>query len=142
MISFWAVLLPIPGALDIVLESPASTANLKSSGDIVDNMASAPLGPIPLTVIRSLNTLRSSFVKNPYKSSASSLTYRYVCTLSSLPIAGSFERMEAGIIIKKPMPSWSSTMAFSVSSTSSPLIYDIIFFSYHWLIAYITASAI
>ena len=65
IISFCAVLAPIPGALDISFTSSDSTANLKSSGEIVERIAKAPFGPIPFTLISILNISRSSLVRKP-----------------------------------------------------------------------------
>ena len=75
MITLSAVFLPMPGALDIILESPVMIAKRRSSAVPTLRRARPPLGPIPLTVIRSLKSSRSSLDINPYSAIWSSLKY-------------------------------------------------------------------
>ena len=56
---------PIPGARAIILASPATIANRRSSADRTDRRLSPPFGPIPLTVISCLKRARSSRDKKP-----------------------------------------------------------------------------
>ena len=77
-ISFLAVFAPIPGAVAIVLASSERIANRISSPESVPINAKPPFGPIPLTVINSLNRSLSACVANPNNCIASSRTEKYV----------------------------------------------------------------
>ena len=76
--TFPAVFAPIPGAFEIVLASPAKIANLNSSAVIVDKIPIAPFGPIPLTVINNLKTVKSSLFANPNSATPSSFICKNV----------------------------------------------------------------
>ena len=59
--SFDAGFAPIPGDFAIAFASSDKMASFKLSTVSVDKIASAPFGPIPLTVIIFLNISSSSF---------------------------------------------------------------------------------
>ena len=60
----------------MVFISSESIAKVRTSVDIDESMAIAALGPIPLTVIKSLKKSRSSFSRKPKSCIASSLMCR------------------------------------------------------------------
>ena len=91
-----AVFAPIPGAFAIVFASSAITAYLMSSADNVPRTPIAPFGPIPLTVIRSLNISSVSLSRKPKSCNASSFTCIYVYIITSLPTSGIFPITDTG----------------------------------------------
>ena len=65
MITFWAVLSPMPFTAFMRLTSPVATAVDTSSGVRDDSIILAVLGPMPDTEIRRMNMRRSSLSKKP-----------------------------------------------------------------------------
>ena len=69
-----AVLVPIPGTLDISLLSSVDIAFISVEKPSVDMILSAPFGPTPFTIRSRKNISLSSLVKNPYRLISSSFT--------------------------------------------------------------------
>ncbi len=69
-----ATFLPIPGTVASATSSPVAMARRSASGESTDRIAMATFGPTPVTLIRWSNSVRSSWVANPYRTMASSRT--------------------------------------------------------------------
>ena len=104
MIILLAVFEPTPGTLVSAAKSPEITLSLSCFGFMPDNIVKASFGPIPLIVISILKVFRSIESMKPYKSSLSSLTYKYVRTLTSFPLAGNDSSPLMDILSLKPTP--------------------------------------
>ena len=72
----WAIFLPTPGAAVRLFSSPVTMAMARDSGVAAERMASAALGPTPLTPISSLKLFSSLAVAKPYRPKAFSPTSR------------------------------------------------------------------